>query len=90
MGLEDEFPFGAFRPIFRGELAVSFREGRECLYIVLVEAFLRSIFLAAKCFRQVKTKKSRRPLEPSQIVATQQHQEQELQKHIPWTTRLLK
>ena len=34
-----KFPFGAFRPIFRGELAVSFREGilseKHC-YVPLV------------------------------------------------------
>ena len=26
-----KFPFGAFRPIFRGELAVSFREGIQLI-----------------------------------------------------------
>ena len=27
---DDPFSFGAFRPIFRGKLAVSFRKGRSC------------------------------------------------------------
>ena len=32
----DEFPFGAFLPIFRGELAVTFREGKVHVQAMLV------------------------------------------------------